>query len=546
MDRQPTRRSQKTTDVSGVSRREFVNTAAGTAAAFMIVPRHVLGRGMQAPSDRLNIAVVGLGGMGGNNAQAVMSERIVALCDVDEALLDGRIKRWADSFNPPPDTGGGGRGRQGGGGRGGGAPRPEDRWQTFGPSSAQTDADAKWTETASRDRLRDFLDNQLPKAARYRDYRQMLSTQKDIDAVIVATPDHMHAVIASAAMDLGKHVYVQKPLCWSVHEARHLARRAGETGVLTQMGNQGHSQDGARRGQEYLMAGAIGEVREVHVWTNRPLAYWPQGIPRPEPLTRDPARIGWGNSALMARLANAMTGDYGVPDTLSWDLFLGVAPDVPYHPVYHPFNWRGWVDWGQGALGDMGAHLIDHPVWGLKLGLPDVIETTSTPFNGASYPNATTTYYEFPARGDMPPVKLVWYDGGLTPPRPEELGEEKLNGEGGILYIGSTGKMIQETYGRNPRLLPAERHNAYGPPREQLARVPHQSHEMNWVNAIKGTDRISCPFSYAAHLTEIMLLGVVSLRAGAKLHYDGGSMRVTNNAEANDFLTRTYRAGYSL
>lgn len=546
MDRQPKPAGQLPSNQAGVSRRQFVGTAAGATAAFMIVPRHVLGRGFQSPSDRLNIAVVGLGGMGGNNAQAVMSERIVALCDVDEALLNTRIKRWADTLNPPPQTGGG-RGRQGGGGRQGGTgAQPEDRWQTFGPSKAQADADMKWTETPSRDRLADFMENQLPKAVRYRDYREMLEKQKDIDAVIVATPDHMHAVIASAAMDLGKHVYVQKPLCWSVHEARHLARRAAETKVVTQMGNQGHSQDGARRGQEYLMAGAIGEIREVHVWTNRPLVYWPQGIPRPEPLTRDAARLGWGNSALMSRLANAMTGDYPVPDTLSWDLFLGVAPDVPYHPVYHPFNWRGWVDWGQGALGDMGAHLIDHPVWALKLGLPTVIETTSTPFNGASYPNATTTYYEFPARGDMPPVKLVWYDGGLTPPRPDELGEEKLNGEGGILYIGSTGKMIQETYGRNPRLLPAERHNQYGPPAERLPRVPHQAHEMNWVNAAKGTDQISCPFSYAAHLTEIMLLGVVSLRAGAKLHYDGGSMRVTNNADANELLTRTYRAGYSL
>jgi predicted dehydrogenase len=312
------------------------------------------------------------------------------------------------------------------------------------------------------------------------------------------------------------------------------------------MGNQGHSQDDARRGQEYLMAGAIGEIREVHVWTNRPLAFWPQGVPRPEPLTRDPQRLGWSNNALVSRLANAMTGDYPVPDTLSWNLFLGVAPDVEYHPVYHPFNWRGWVDWGQGALGDMGAHLVDHPVWGLKLGLPTVIETTSTPFNGVSFPNATTTYYEFPAREGMPAVKLMWYDGGLTPPRPDELGEEQLNGEGGILYLGSRGKLLQDTYGRNSRLLPYDRHNSDGPAPERLPRVPHQSHEMNWVNAIKGRDEISCPFSYASHLTEIMLLGVVSLRAGAKLHYDAANMRVTNNADANDLLTRTYRAGFSL
>jgi len=332
---------------------------------------------------------------------------------------------------------------------------------------------------------------------------------------------------------------------WSVHEARHLAKKAADRKIVTQMGNQGHSQDGARRGQDYLTAGAIGEVREVHVWTNRPLAFWPQGIPRPEPMTGEPP-TNWNNSAITRRLAAAMVGNYPVPDTLAWNLFLGVAPDVEYHPVYHPFNWRGWVDWGQGALGDMGAHLVDHPVWGLKLGLPTVIETTSTPFNGVCYPNATTTRYEFAARNGMPAVKMVWYDGGLTPPKPDELGEERLSGEGGVLYIGSKGKMLQDTYGARPRLLPVEMHNSYGAPKEQTMRVPHQAHEMNWVNAIKGTDTISSPFSFAAHLTEIMLLGVASLRANRKLHYDGAAMRVTNNEAANEFLTRTYRAGYSL
>jgi len=541
---------------TNVSRRDFVTTAAGATAAFMIVPRHVLGRGFQAPSDMLNIAVVGINGMGASNAQQVMSQNIVAICDCDFRLLDNKLKQWRDRAYPPPPPPAAAGGRQGGGGRAGGAggraggagqtgpARPE--FQTFGRSKAQQAADAKWPAQNADAGVKRFVDEQMPRLLRYRDYREMLEKQKDIDAVIVATPDHMHAVIASAAMDLGKHVYVQKPMCWSVHEARHLAKRAAEKKVVTQMGNQGHSQDEARRGQEYIAAGAIGDVREVHVWTNRPLAYWPQGIPRPAPLTADPATLSWSNSNVMRRLAGAMKGDFAVPDTLAWDLFLGVAPDVEYHPLYHPFNWRGWVDWGQGALGDMGAHLIDHPVWALQLGLPTVIETTSTPFNQVCYPNATTTYYEFPARRGMPAVKMMWYDGGLTPPRPEELGEERLSGEGGILYIGSKGKMLQNTYGARPRLLPVERHNSYGPPRERLPRVPHQAHEMNWVNAIKGTDEISCPFSYAAHLTEIMLLGVASLRANAKLHYDGASMRVTNNNAANDFLTRTYRAGYSL
>ena len=225
----------------------------------------------------------------------------------------------------------------------------------------------------------------------------MLEKQKDLDAIIVATPDHMHAVIASNAMDLGKHVYVQKPLCWSVHEARHLQKKAAEKkNVVTQMGNQRHSNDQQRRAVEYIMAGAIGEVREVHVWTNRPFGFWPQGVPRPAALTTDPARVGWDNRGLTQRIAAAMNGAYPVPAGLSWDLFLGVAPEVPYHPIYHPFNWRGWVDWGQGALGDMGAHLIDFPMWALKLGLPTVIETEATPFNGATYPSATTTLLRVP------------------------------------------------------------------------------------------------------------------------------------------------------
>jgi predicted dehydrogenase len=531
-----------------VTRRNFVTQVAASSAA-MIVPRHVLGRGMQAPSDTVNIATVGINGMGGNNTQAVMSQNVVALCDCDLGLLSRRLETWRNNAYPLPtlpSTGQQGGGRQGGG-RQGGTGQPAQVFKDFGRSKAQETANAKWPAPEGRANLRRFVDEQLPKVAIYRDYREMLEKQKNIDAVIIATPDHMHAVIASAAMSLGKHVYVQKPMCWSVHEARHLAKKAAETKVVTQMGNQGHSQDGARRGQEYILAGAIGDVREVHVWTNRPLAFWPQGIPRPAQYTGDPATLSWNNTNINRRLANAMTGPYRPSDQLSWDLFLGVAPDVEYHPLYHPFNWRGWVDWGQGALGDMGAHLIDHPVWALKLGLPTVVETLSTPFNRVCYPHATTTYYEFPARDAMPAVKLTWYDGGLMPPRPEELGGEVLNGEGGVIYIGSKGKLIQNTYGARPRLLPADRHNSYGPPREQLARVPHESHEMNWINTIRGRDTISSPFSYAAHLTEIMLLGVASLRASnAKLHYDAANMRFTNNDAANEFLTRTYRAGYSL
>ena len=527
--------------MSDVTRRNFVKTAAGAGAAFTIVPRHVLGHGFQAPSDTVNIATVGIGGMGGSNTRALMSQNFVAFCDVDYQFAEERLaafKKAAD--NPPPQqnqpmT------------RGGRKPREL--------SKAQEEANARRPRQDDAANLRRFVDN-IPKMQKYRDYREMLDKSKDIDAVVIATPDHMHATIAGAAMSVGKHVYVQKPLCWSVQEARYLAKKAQDNPkVVTQMGNQGHSFDGARTGHEYLTGGAIGEIREVHVWTNRPYGYWPQGIPRPAPMPEVPAGAQpWRGRVFEQRLAAAMAGDFKVPTDLDWDLFLGVAPEVPYHPIYHPFNWRGWVDWGQGALGDMGAHLIDHPFWALKLGMPTVIETKSTPFNGATFPAATTTYYEFPARGSMPPVKLTWYDGGLTPPKPEEIGDEQLNGEGGIIYIGSKGKMMQETYGLNPRLLPNSLHESYGAPKTVLKRVAHEEHEMNWVEAIQGKAEISCPFDYAAPLTEVMLLGIVALRAGGKIQYDGANARVTNMVrlggervvDPNDFLKRENRPGFQL
>jgi predicted dehydrogenase len=483
---------------------------------------------MQAPSDTVNIAVVGLG-MGASNAEAVMSQNIVALCDVQDSLMASAIQRFEKLAGATANSGP----------RGGGTARRSRI------SAAQEKANARRPAHVRREDAARFVKQNLPKLGKYRDYRQMLEKQKDIDAVIVATPDHMHAPIAVMAMDLGKHVYVQKPLCWSVEEARYLAKKAKDRKVVSQMGNQGHSLDDARTGVEYVQSGAIGEIREVHVCTNRPLGYWPQGVPRPE--TVDLAKLRWSGRDVDRRLAAAFAeAAQPKPSDLDWDLFLGCAPQVEYHPIYHPFNWRGWVDWGQGALGDMGAHLVDHPVWALDLGLPTSIETIATPFNGATYPVATTTYYEFAARAGKPAVRMTWYDGGLTPPKPEELGSESVDPAGGILYIGSKGKMVQETYGSRPRLLPAERHNSYGPPKEILPRVAHQSHEMNWVNAIRGRDQVTCPFSYAAHLNEIMLLGIASLRAKSKLYYDGARMQVTNNAAANEFLSRTYRQGYAL
>ncbi len=507
-----------------ISRRKFLADTAVTAAAFSIVPRHVLGRGFTPPSDLLNIAGVGVGGMGRANLINLASQNIVALCDVDwgyagKALdrLDTNIQTLRTKLSQPAPSAAPGQ-----------PPVVFDRVK----AQAQLDAMIRLKNT------------HVPNAKRYKDYRDMLEHQKDIDAVVVATPDHMHATIASAAMDLGKHVYVQKPLTWCVEEARHLARRAKETKVATQMGNQGHSLDDARTAVEYIWAGAIGEVREVHIWTDRPLGYWPQGVPRPEPLKVAADTLRWNGSGVNARLAAALAGDYAVPEGLDWDLFLGVAPRVEYHPIYHPFNWRGWTDWGVGAIGDMGAHLIDHSIWALNLGYPTSVETVSTPFNGASYPHATTTFYEFAARGSMPPVKLTWYDGGLLPNRPEELGDEALDKGGGALLVGSKGKLLHDTYGLNPRLLPKSLHDSFGKPPQKLPRIAGEHHEMNWVDAAKGKTEASCPFEYAARLTEVMLLGVVALRAGGKITYDGANMRVTNVAAANDYLRRTYRTGW--
>ena len=509
---------------SAVSRRKFIKNTAIAATAFTIVPRHVLGRGMTPPSDLFNIAGVGVGGMGRANLIALASQNIVALCDVDwdytgKAFerLSADIERVQTRMNNPP-------------------------------AGAQSQTRTGLTSSTPEQQLANMkrlYTEHWPKAARYKDYREMLEKQKDIDGVVVATSDHMHTPIALAAMELGKHVYVQKPLTWSVAEARQLAKKAKETKVATQMGNQGHSADEARLAVEYVQSGAIGDVREIHVWTNRPLGFWPQGIPRPMPLTVPADSLKWNGDGVDRRLAASFVGNYPIPETLSWDLFLGVGPEVLYHPIYHPFNWRGWVDWGCGPIGDMGAHLLDVSLWALKLGLPNAIETVCTPFNKVSFPNATQTFYKFPARGKMPAVKLTWYDGGLLPPKPAELGEnEQVNKDGGVLIIGSKGKLMHDTYGLNPRLLPKSLAEATPKPPKTLPRIKNQAHELNWVDAAKGTAAASCPFEYAAQLTEIMLLGVVALRAGRKIEYDAANMRVTNVPEANQYLQREYRTGW--
>jgi predicted dehydrogenase len=496
-------------------RRQFVRGAAATAAAFTILPRHVLGGPRHiAPSDRVNVATVGVGGMGRANLQALASQNLVAMCDVDWNYVD---TRFADI--------------------------PKQMEATDKRIAEATDATQK---ERAQQQLQGWeqLQKQLPRTKRYTDYREMLAKQKNIDAVVIATPDHTHALIALAAMDLGKHVYVQKPLAWSVEECRRLAKRATETKLHTQMGNQGHSSDDARLVNEYIQSGAIGTITEVHVWTNRPLAYWPQGIPRPAPLPANAKDLPWNMNGVMTRAAGSF-GTYTPPDKLAWDLFLGPSRYIDYHPIYHPFNWRGWTDWGVGAIGDMGAHLIDSSFWSLDLDYPTSVETTSTPYNRDTYPMACTTYYEFPAKGARPAVKMTWYDGGLTPPKPVEIGEEELNKGGGVLYIGSKGKLMHDTYGFNPRLLPKSLHESVGKPKETYARIT-TSHEMNWIDAIRGTQKTTSPFEYSAKLTEIMLLGVAALNAGKKIQYDGANMKITNVPDSDALLKRSYRSGWAL
>jgi predicted dehydrogenase len=524
-----------------MTRRDFVADAGKLALGAMvaphipmIVPRHVLGGvGYQAPSDTVNFAVVGFGGMGsGNAATLAATEQLVAVCDVDQEFAEKNAK---DKLRPNRNN----------------EVRPE----------------------AVR------LNEQFSKAAKYADFREMLRKEKGIDGVVIATPDHLHAVVAKAAMDSGKHVYVQKPLTWSVHEARVLRQAALDNKKLvTQMGNQGHSSEGARLINEWIAAGVIGPVHEVHVWTNRPAGYWPQFVPRPGATVAmpEPSAIKqWSQNIVNGTLARAM-GELSppVPPGLHWDLYLGpVAEDIPYHPIYHPFNWRGWLEFGAGALGDMGAHLIDHPFWALGLTYPTSIEATSAPFGTmtlpgdpnapegsparrnrsrpVSFPLASTVHYQFGARGNQPPVKLMWFDGGLFPPRPDVLPDTGpdavLKSEGGVIFIGEKGILINDTYGANPRVYPESL-------QQQALQVPKTipritwSHEENWAKAIRGQATASSPLEYAAQLTETMLLGVVALRAGQgkKILYDGEKMQVTSAPEANQFLTREYRAGWAI
>jgi predicted dehydrogenase len=329
---------------------------------------------------------------------------------------------------------------------------------------------------------------------------------------------------------MGKHVYCEKPLTHSVWEAREIAKAAREAKVATQMGNQGQASEATRLLCETIWDGAIGPVREAHIWTDRPSnglfnEYWPQGIARP---TETPP----------------------VPNTLDWDMWVGPAPMRPYNPAYLPFKWRGWWDFGTGALGDIGCHTFDPVFRALKLGHPTTVEATSTRVNEETYPLGSMVTYHFPARGDQPPTKLVWYDGNLRPPRPQELEDGRQMPTTGSMIIGDKGKLISDPRGRW-ELIPESRAEAYGRPPKKIDRSP--GHYIEWINACKGGPKAGSNFDWAGPLTEVVLLGNIALRVKLRselakhtLHWDAEKFAFTNLPEANKYLRREYREGWKL
>ncbi|QEC54073.1 oxidoreductase family protein [Anseongella ginsenosidimutans] len=465
-----------------MERRKFIRSGAGLAAGFFIVPPHVLGgKGKIPPSDKLDIAAIGTGGKGMVN-------------------LNNSWNNGSDNIVALCDV--------------------DDRMSA--------EARKKW-----------------PRARYFRDYREMLDRRhRKFDAVIVSTPDHMHAVQAMAVLEHGKHLYCEKPLTHDIREARKLTEAAAKFKVVTQMGNQGSSGDSTRKIEAWIQSGLIGEVRRVHIWTNRPV--WPQGISLPE-------------------------GGPPVPAELSWDLWLGTAKQRAYHPAYLPATWRGWVDFGTGALGDMGCHFIDVPYRALKLAYPVAVECSiGAVWNGffeeayypESYPPSSKIHLQFPARGNLPEVELIWYDGGILPKRPKELKPDEQMGEwdGGIIFEGSKAKLMAGLFGRNPTLLPTAlmQEASLPAPQRPLVDGAEEGHQQQWVRACKEGygAYTSSSFDAAGPLTETVLMGNLAILSymyrekegnqyvypGRKqLLWDGEAMRITNFEPANRLTGREYR-----
>lgn len=362
----------------------------------------------------------------------------------------------------------------------------------------------------------------FPKAQRYQDYREMFDREhKNFDAVMIGIPDHHHYPATMIALALDKHCYTQKPLTHSVWEARRLREEAARHKVATQMGNQGHAGEGWRLLVEWIRSGAIGDVTEVHSWTDRPI--WPQGIERPE-------------------------GEDAVPSNLNWDVWIGPAPLRPYkNGVYHRFAWRGWWDFGCGALGDMACHIMDGMFWALEPGHPTSVEPIAmTPMNNETFPKASIVRWQFPAQGARKAFTAFWYDGELMPPLPPELEAGRKLASGGNLFVGTKATiLVSGDYGNSPRIIPEARMKEIGKPPTMYERSPGQVDE--FVLAATGQQPLDYPksnFNYAGPMSETILLGNIALRMGRRLEWDGSKMAFTNNDEANQYLRREYREGW--
>ena len=366
--------------------------------------------------------------------------------------------------------------------------------------------------------------NQYPDVPRFRDFRVMLDKLGNkIDAVTVSTPDQMHFPIAMAALSLGKHVFVEKPLTHTVEEARKLKAMAREKKVATQMGNQGHAGEGMRILKEWIDAGVLGEVREMHSWTDRPI--WPQGVDAPDHSKMLPV----------------------VPPTLDWDLWLGVAQPREYDPAYCPFTWRGYWDFGTGALGDMGCHIMDGAYWALGLTQPTRVAAVSAHQTEISPPTASVVTYEFPERGSMPGLTWKWYDGGMMPMLPPELEPGRDLQKNGTLIVGSKATVFADTYYSSVRVLPESKMREMAPnlPPKTIPRIKG-GHFAEWVRACKGGEPAGSNFNHSAELTETVLLSNVAIRARRPIEWDAAAMKVSNLPEANQYITKSYRPGFGV
>ncbi|UBM58536.1 Gfo/Idh/MocA family oxidoreductase [Marinilongibacter aquaticus] len=479
------------------NRRDFLKTGTLAASSFFIVPRHVLGKGFRAPSDKLNLAAIGAGGKGWGdirNAWNNGAENVVALADVDPGQCQNALKQW-------------------------------------------------------------------PKAKHYFDWREMLDKQKDIDAVTISTPDHHHGIAAISAMQMGKGVYVQKPLTHNIYETRMLTEGARKYKVVSQMGNQGASNPGQHKMKDWFKQDLIGPVSQVYVWTNRPV--WPQGIPVPTDKPALPATMSKEN----------------------WDVFIGPADYVDYHPLYHPFKWRGWWNFGTGALGDMGCHLIDPPFRVLELGYPTEVECSvgqifledwNPEYIPEGCPPSSHVQVKFPktAANDSE-MTMVWSDGGIRPFHPPQIPADEPIGDdqsaNGVIMIGTKGVMTCGTYGLNPKVylnsgekIEMEEGYNYGNPNIGM---PEYGHQTSWVQAIKAGfnspehKKLTSSFDYSGPLTETVLMGNLAIRSyqeaqliegkkvfegRKKLLWDGDNMKITNYDAANKFVKRQYRDGWKL